>query len=55
MHALADFVTEHGERGVRELGGRRAAEKWLGEQDPALDVPELSRGLTQHTTQERSS
>jgi len=45
MHALADFVTEHGERGLRALGGRRDAEKWLAEQDPGLDVPALERGL----------
>lgn len=45
MHALADFVTEHGERGLRALGGRRAAERWLAEQDPGLDVPELERRL----------
>jgi len=46
-HALADFAAEHGERGLRALGGRRGAERWLGEQDPALDVPELSRGLAE--------
>ena len=45
MHALADFVTEHGERGLRALGGRRAAEQWLAEQDPGLDVPALERAL----------
>lgn len=45
MHALADFVAEHGDRGLRALGGRRAAEKWLGEQDAALDVPALGRAL----------
>ena len=45
MHALADFAAEHGERGVRALGGRRAAERWLEEQDPALDVPALLRAL----------
>ena len=45
MHALADFVTEHGERGLRALGGRRAAEKWLAEQDPGLDVAALLRAL----------
>src|SRR3954470_6810763 len=39
--ALADFVAEHGERGLRALGGRRAAERWLGEQDAGLDVPAL--------------
>jgi LAO/AO transport system kinase len=45
MHALADFIAEHGERGLRALGGRRPAEKWLGEQDPELDVPALGRAL----------
>jgi len=35
--ALTDFVVEHGQRGLRMLGGRRAAERWLAEQDPALD------------------
>jgi LAO/AO transport system kinase len=45
MHALTDFVTEHGERGLRALGGRRAAERWLGEQDQGLDVPTLERLL----------
>lgn len=39
--ALADFVVEHGERGLRGLGGRRAALKLLAEQDPGLDVPAL--------------
>ncbi len=29
MHALADFAAEHGERGLRALGGRREAERWL--------------------------
>jgi LAO/AO transport system kinase len=45
MHALGDFVAEHGERGLRSLGGRRAAERWLSEQDPALDVPALITAL----------
>jgi LAO/AO transport system kinase len=44
-HALADFAGEHGERGLRALGGRRAAERWLDEQDPARDVPALARAL----------
>ena len=47
MHALADFVAEHGERGLRALGGRREAERWLSEQDAGLDVPALMRGLEQ--------
>jgi LAO/AO transport system kinase len=42
---LADFAAEHGERGLRALGGRREAERRLAEQDPALDVPALVRAL----------
>jgi GTPase len=45
MHALADFAAEHGDRGIRALGGRRAAERLLGEQDAALDVPALRAAL----------
>lgn len=45
MHALADFVAEHGERGLRALGGRRAAGRYLDGLDPALDVPSLQRAL----------
>jgi LAO/AO transport system kinase len=45
LHALADFVTEYGERGLRALGGRRAAERWLAEQAPGLDVAALTRAL----------
>jgi LAO/AO transport system kinase len=47
MHALADFVTEHGERGLRAIGGRRDAEKWLAQQDPSLDVAALGRLLAE--------
>ena len=43
--ALADFIHERGERGLRALGGRRAATRWLAEQDPALPEPELLRRL----------
>jgi LAO/AO transport system kinase len=45
LHALADFVAEHGERGLRALGGRRAGEQWLSGQDPGLDVPALLAAL----------
>ena len=41
LGALADFTAEHGERGLRGLGGRRAAERLLAEQDPALEQPAL--------------
>jgi LAO/AO transport system kinase len=44
-HALADFVAEHGERGLRALGGRRAAQRWLAAQDPGTDVAALERAL----------
>jgi LAO/AO transport system kinase len=47
LGALADFVAEHGEAGLRALGGRRAAERLLGDQDPALTVPELMAVLTE--------
>jgi LAO/AO transport system kinase len=43
--ALADFAAEHGERGVRELGGRRAAADFLAQQDGGLDVPALAAAL----------
>jgi LAO/AO transport system kinase len=39
--ALADFLVEHGERGLRAVGGRRAAGKLLAEADPAADEPSL--------------
>jgi LAO/AO transport system kinase len=45
--ALADFVDEYGERGLRALGGRREAELWLGDQDPAARAPELSSMLAE--------
>jgi LAO/AO transport system kinase len=46
--ALADYHAEHGERGLRALGGRRAALKWLAEQDAGLDVPALVAALEEH-------
>jgi len=45
LGALADFVAEHGERGLRALGGRRAAERFLADQDPVLEGPALVRAL----------
>ena len=50
LGALADFVAEHGERGLRALGGRRAAERFLQAQDPALETPALVRALEAHQT-----
>jgi LAO/AO transport system kinase len=43
--ALTDFVVEHGERGLRALGGRGKAERWLDEQDPELDSSSLLAAL----------
>jgi LAO/AO transport system kinase len=45
MHALGDFVSEFGERGLRQLGGRRAAQRWLEDRDPGLDMPSLLAAL----------
>jgi LAO/AO transport system kinase len=43
--ALLDFAAEHGERGLRALGGRRAAERLLEAQDPRLDGRALGEVL----------
>jgi LAO/AO transport system kinase len=43
--ALNDFANEHGEHGLRGLGGRTEARRWLAEQDPALDEVALGRLL----------
>ncbi len=45
MHALADFTAEHGERGLRALGGRRGAEHRLAAQPRDADVATLQRVL----------
>jgi len=45
LGALADYTAEHGERGLRALGGRREAERWLQQRDPGLEVPALVRAL----------
>jgi LAO/AO transport system kinase len=49
LAALAEFTAEHGEGGLRALGGRRAAEGFLEEQQPAMDVPGLVAALEQRT------
>jgi LAO/AO transport system kinase len=45
IHALADYAAEYGDRGLRALGGRRDAEKWLAQQDARLDVAALRHAL----------
>jgi LAO/AO transport system kinase len=44
-NALTDFTLERGQRGLRALGGRRAAERWLESSDAGLDVPALVAAL----------
>ena len=51
--ALSDFAVECGERSVRALGGRRAAQRWLAQQDPGLDVPSLASMLEELAGQNR--
>jgi LAO/AO transport system kinase len=43
--ALADFLAERGEAGLRAVGGRRAAMRQLSEQDPATPEPDLVKLL----------
>ena len=50
LAALADFTAEHGEAGLRALGGRREAERFLEEQDPGLDVPALVSTLAERAS-----
>ncbi|MGO9955193.1 MAG: GTP-binding protein [Solirubrobacteraceae bacterium] len=52
-HALADFVAEFGDRGLRALGGRRAAERWLDAQAGELDVASLARRLEERAGREQ--
>jgi LAO/AO transport system kinase len=49
--ALLDFAGEHGERGMRAVGGRRAAERLLEEQDPTLDTAALVAVLEQNASE----
>jgi LAO/AO transport system kinase len=51
LAALSHFAAEYGESGLRSLGGRRAAEQLLADEDAVRTVPELlatleaSRGI----------
>jgi LAO/AO transport system kinase len=45
LGALADFVAEHGARGLRALGGRRAAERFLAAQPAGAGEPALTAAL----------
>jgi LAO/AO transport system kinase len=45
LSALRELTAERGERALRALGGRREAERFLEQQDPAADVDELIEAL----------
>jgi len=49
LAALSDYTAEHGEFALRELGGRREAERFLQQQDPTLGVTDLMTRLEQST------
>jgi GTPase len=53
-HALENFTVEHGERGLRALGGRLQADRWLAGQDPALDAATLERALAERAESSES-
>ena len=42
---LREFAAEHGEAALRELGGRREAEAFLGGQDETASVEDLLAAL----------
>src|SRR3954451_23144939 len=46
--ALADFTAEHGQAGLRALGGRRAARRRLEDEPPDADVASLVAALEAH-------
>jgi LAO/AO transport system kinase len=50
LAALADFTAEHGERALRTLGGRRAAERLLADAEPGLTTTELTERLERLAT-----
>jgi LAO/AO transport system kinase len=53
--ALLDFAGEHGERGLRAIGGRRAAEGLLEREDPGLDGRALVEALEEAMSANASS
>jgi LAO/AO transport system kinase len=51
LAALADFVAEHGEAGLRALGGRRGAERSLDSLDAGLDAAALVDALVRRAAE----
>jgi len=47
LAALADFVAERGDSGLRAVGGRREAERYLASLDPGLSSRELVAALSE--------
>ena len=52
LTALADFLAERGEAGLRALGGRREAERFLDSLHPALDAAALVGALEERASEE---
>jgi len=52
--ALAEFTREHGQSGLRRLGGRRVAERWLADQPTGLEAPALLDALEERSGMPRS-
>jgi LAO/AO transport system kinase len=53
--ALADFAAEHGDRGLRALGGARAARRWLESQPSDRDAPALVAALERRAAETAAS
>ena len=53
LMALGDFVAEHGESGLRALGGRREAERYLATQPTTLEAPALVAALRERASSPR--
>jgi LAO/AO transport system kinase len=52
--AIADFISEYGQRGLRAIGGRRSAERSLIAQSPELDGQSLVESLAEQAGLDRS-
>ena len=53
LMALGDFVAEHGESGLRALGGRREAERYLATRPAELEAPALVADLRERASAPR--